>query len=143
MAVFRDGAFIGSGRLDLLRGGETFKLSFGADDRVRVKYRLAGGQRSSEGLITKDRRVERRYEIEVANLHRRAMRIEVQDQLPVSRDERIEVELLKATTEPSARDLDDKTGVLAWTYDYAPGETREITFGYAVEFPEKVSLYGF
>ena len=143
MAVFRDGAFIGNGRLDLLRGGETFKLSFGADDRVRVKYRLAGGQRSSEGLITKDRRVERRYEIEVANLHRRAMRIEVQDQLPVPRDERIEVELLKATTEPSARDLGDRTGVLAWTYDYAAGETREITFGYAVEFPEKVSLYGF
>lgn len=143
MAVFRDGAFIGNGHLDLLRGGETFKLSFGVDDRIRVKYRLAGGQRSSEGLLTKDRRVERRYEIEVTNLHKRAMTIAVQDQLPVSRDERIEVELLKATTEPTARDLDDKTGVLAWTYDYQPGETRDITFGYAVEFPEKASVYGF
>ncbi len=143
MAVFRDGAFIGNGRLDLLRSGETFKLSFGVDDRVRVTYRLAGGQRSSEGIIAKDRRIERRYEIEVANLHQRAMRIEIQDQLPVSRDERIEVELLKATTEPTAKDLDDKTGVLAWAYDYKPGETREITFGYAIEFPEKASVYGF
>ena len=143
MAVFRDGAFIGNGRLDLLRSGETFKLSFGVDDRVRVKYRLAGGQRSSEGLINKDRRIERRYEIEVANLHKRPMRIEVQDQIPVARDERIEVELLKAATEPTARDLDDKTGVLAWTYDYEPGETREITFGYAVAFPAKASVYGF
>ena len=143
MAVFRDGAFIGNGRLDLLRSGETFKLSFGADDRVRVKYRLAGGQRSSEGIIAKDRRIERRYEIEVANLHQRPMTIEIQDQIPVSRDERVEVELLKATTAPTGKDLDDKTGVLAWSYDYAPGETREITFGYAVEFPEKASLYGF
>ena len=143
MAVFRDGAFIGNGRLDLLRSGETFKLSFGVDDRVRVTYRLAGGQRSSEGIIAKDRRVERRYEIEVANLHQRAMRIEIQDQLPVSRDERIEVELLKATTEPTAKDLDDKTGVLAWAYDYQPGETRKVTFGYAIEFPEKASVYGF
>lgn len=143
MAVFRDGAFIGNGRLGLLRGGEDFKLSFGVDDRVRVTYRLAGGQRSSEGILTKDRRIERRYEIEVANLHKRAMRIEVQDQLPVARDERIEVELLKATTEPTAKDLDDKTGVLAWAYDYKPGEIREITFGYAVAFPETASVYGF
>ncbi len=143
MAVFRDGAFIGNGRLDLLRGGETFKLSFGVDDRVRVKYRLAGGQRSSEGILAKDRRIERRYEIEVANLHKRAMTIEVRDQLPVARDERIEVELLEATTEPTAEDAEDVTGVLAWTYDYRPGETREITFAYAVAFPEKASVYGF
>ena len=143
MAVFRDGAFIGNGRLDLLRSGETLKLSFGADDRVRIKYRLAGGQRSSEGILAKDRRIERRYEIEVANLHQRPMTIEIQDQLPVPRDERIEVELLKAGTEPTATDLDDKSGVLAWSYDYAPGETREITFGYALAFPEKASLYGF
>ncbi len=143
MAVFRDGAFIGNGQLDLLRSGETFKLSFGVDDRVRVTYRLAGGQRSSEGLIAKDRRIEQRYEIEVANLHKRAIVIEVQDQLPVARDERIEVELLEATTEPTARDLDDKTGVLAWAYDYEPGKIRKITFGYAVEFPEKASVYGF
>ena len=143
VAVFRDGAFIGKSRLDLTRSGEEVQLSFGIDDRVRVEYQLVEGQRSSEGIISRDRRVERIYKVSVANLHVRPMAIEIQDQLPVSRDERIEVELLDDSTEPTARDLEDRTGVLAWRYDYAPGEEKKITFGYAVEFPEEVSVYGF
>lgn len=143
VAVFRDGAFIGKSRLDLTRSGEEVQLSFGIDDRVRVEYQLVEGQRSSEGIISRDRRIERIYKVSVANLHKRPMAIEIQDQLPVSRDERIEVELLDDSTEPTARDLEDRTGVLAWRYDYAPGEEKKITFGYAVEFPEEVSVYGF
>ena len=143
VAVFRDGAFIGKSRLDLTRSGEEVELSFGADDRVRVTYQLVEGQRSSEGLISRDRRIERIYKVSVANLHARAMTIEVQDQLPVAQDERIEVELLEDSTEPTARDLEDRTGVLAWRYDYAAGEEKQITLGYAVEFPEEVSVYGF
>lgn len=143
VAVFRDGAFIGKSGLDLTRSGEEVQLSFGIDDRVRVEYQLVEGQRSSEGIISRDRRIERIYKVSVANLHKRPMAIEIQDQLPVSRDERIEVELLDDSTEPTARDLEDRTGVLAWRYDYAPGEEKKITFGYAVEFPEEVSVYGF
>ena len=143
VAVFRDGAFIGKSSLGLTRSGEEVELSFGIDDRVRVEYRLVEGLRSSEGLINKDRRIERIYKMTIANLHKRPMAIEIQDQLPIAGDERIEVELLSDSTEPTARDLEDRTGVLAWRYDYAPGEEKQITFGYAVEFPEEASVYGF
>ncbi|MDH3912341.1 MAG: mucoidy inhibitor MuiA family protein, partial [Rhodospirillales bacterium] len=40
VSVFRDGAFIGTGGLGLLRPGEKHKFSFGIDDKVRVTYRL-------------------------------------------------------------------------------------------------------
>lgn len=143
VAVFRDGAFVGGGALPLLRPGETAKLAFGADDKVRVDYRLETAVRSRQGLFDRDRRHERRYRIEIANHHARAMTITVLDQLPVARDERIEVVLLKDATQPSERDVDGRTGVLAWTHEYKPGETRIIRFAYAVSHPEDERVIGF
>lgn len=143
VALFRDNAFVGTTGIGILRPGETFKLAFGPDDRVRVSYRLETGERSREGLINKDRRIERRYLIEIANHHARPMEITVLDQLPVARDERIEVELLRATTKPSAQDFDDRKGVLAWTDSYAANEERQIRFAYAVTYPEGQTLPGF
>lgn len=143
VSVFRDGAFVGTGAIPMLRPGEDVKLSFGVDDKVRVDYRLETGQRSSEGLINKHLRLERRYLIEVANHHARAMEIAVLDQLPVARDEAIEVALLRGSTQPSESDVETRKGVLAWRHGYEPGETRTIRFGYAVTYPDGQAVPGF
>jgi uncharacterized protein (TIGR02231 family) len=141
--LFRDGAFVGTGALPLLRPGEEHRFSFGVDDKVRVDYRLVEGERSREGLINKARRSERRYRTEIANHHARPIEITVLDNLPVPRDERIKVELLDDTTPPSERDFEEHKGVLAWSGTYDPAEEREILFGYAVTYPEGESLPGF
>ncbi len=143
VSVFRDEAFIGTSAIAMLRPGEDFKLSFGVDDKVRVSYRLETGERSREGIFNEDRRMERRYLIKVANHHKRAMEITVLDQLPVPQDEDIEVELLKTSTKVSERDVDDRTGVLAWRGTYKPGEERIIKFGYAVTYPVDSTIPGF
>ncbi len=57
--------------------------------------------------------------------------------------ERIEVELLRATTKPTERDIDGHKGVLAWTDTYEPNEERTIKFGYAVTHPEDQTVSGF
>jgi uncharacterized protein (TIGR02231 family) len=143
VSVFRDGAFIGTGSLGLLRPGEKHKFSFGIDDKVRVTYRLVEGERSREGLINKDRRQARLFRTEVTNHHARAIGITVLDQMPVPRDERIEAELLKESSKPTEKDVEERKGVLAWTYDYAPGEKRAVVFGYAVTYPEGETVPGF
>lgn len=143
VSVFRDGAFVGTSALDMLRPGEEVTLSFGVDDKVRVDYRLETGQRSSEGLFNKHLRLERRYLIEVTNHHARAMEIAVLDQLPVPRDEAIDVALLGGSTKVSERDVDTHKGVLAWRHSYEPGETRTIKFGYAVTYPDGQAVPGF
>ncbi len=143
VSVFRDGAFIGTSHMALLRPGEQQKFSFGIDDKVRVEYRLVEGERSSQGLINKDRRQERRYLTKVTNHHERIMAITVLDNLPLPRDELIEVKLLKDSTTPSEKDVEDRKGVLGWVADYQPGESREIRFGYAVTYPEDQQVPGF
>ena len=143
LAIFRDGAFVGRSHLDLARPGETFELAFGADDRVRIDYRLVKGERSQEGIINKDQRFERRYRIEVTNHHDRDIAVTVLDQMPVPRDERIEVKLLRNMTSPSERNFEGRSGVVAWTSDYEAQEKKTINFGYDISFPEGETVPGF
>jgi uncharacterized protein (TIGR02231 family) len=142
VSVFRDGAFVGTDVMDMLRPQEKEQFGFGVDDKVRVEYRLATGEQSTGGLFTESNRIERRYRVEVANHHARPMEITVLDALPISQDERIDVDTLSGTTRPTTEDWEDHKGVLAWTYDFKPAEERVIEFGYAVTYPEGTIVTG-
>jgi uncharacterized protein (TIGR02231 family) len=143
LAIYRDGAYVGTSHVAGFLPGETVRLPFGVDERVSVDYRLETGGRSTEGVFSKDRRVERHYRIEVANRHDTAMPVTVVDQVPVPQDERIGVQLLPSTTPVTTTDPDGRRGILEWTETMAPGSTRTIDFAYAVTFPEDIRVEGF
>jgi len=143
LAVFRDGAFVGTSDLAMLRPAEEVRLGFGVDDKIRVEYRVEDGKAESGGLFDSTRRAERRVRITVANYHRQPMEIAVLDQLPVPSDERIEVTLLGDTTKPLVADWEDRKGVLAWTRTLAPAEEEVIKFGYVVVYPDDMNLGSF
>ena len=140
--LVRDGAYVGESRLDFLVPGEKVRLGFGRDDKVVIEHRLLTDFKSREGLVGRYRRIERRWETRVRNRHKRALSITVFDRLPVPKDERITVELLEDGTPPTERDVDGRPGVLAWRYDYEPGEERTIRFGFAVTFPADLEIRG-
>jgi uncharacterized protein (TIGR02231 family) len=142
VAVFRDGAFVGTDFMDMLRPQEEEQFGFGVDDKVRVEYRLEEGEQSTAGLFTDDRRIERRYRIEVANHHAKPMEITVLDALPVSQDERIEIDEVDGTTAPMDDSWQDHKGVFAWTSEFKSGEERVIRFGYAITFPADAAVAG-
>lgn len=140
--LFRDGSYVGMGRVAFASPGTEVELGFGPDDKVRVTFALASRESGQRGLITRVSTDERHYEITVDNLHSRAMEITVYDRVPVSEDERITVQQLDGTTEPTETDVDGTRGLLAWTYDYEPGETREIRNGYLVTWPTDLDITG-
>jgi uncharacterized protein (TIGR02231 family) len=140
VSLFRDGAFVGTSSMALLRPQEERAMGFGVDDKVSVDYWLEDGGQSTEGVFTSNRRIERKYRIEIDNYHSQPIEITVLDQLPVPQDERIEVELLRGTTAPSQQNWEDRQGVLAWAGEYKPKEHKAITFGYAVTYPEDMPV---
>jgi uncharacterized protein (TIGR02231 family) len=142
VSVFRDGAFVGTSSMDMLRPQEKEQFGFGVDDKVRVEYRLEDGEQSTSGLFTDNQHVERRYRIEVANHHSKPMEVTVLDALPVSQDERIEVETLSDSTRPTTTDWEAHKGVLAWTYELKPAEEKVINFSYALTYPEGTIVAG-
>ena len=69
------------------------------------------------------------------NLHAQAIRIAIADRLPFSENAAIQVEQLRETTPPTEKQVNDKRGVMGWTWDYQPGEQKEIRLAYRIRWP--------
>jgi uncharacterized protein (TIGR02231 family) len=134
VALFRDSTFVGNGRLPLLAPGEQHELGFGVDDLIRVRHAVTENVRGESGLISTSKIDLRNYRITVKNLHQRPIEVRVLDQIPVSQNEAIKIELL-GRTRPTHRNVDDKRGVLAWDMTLAPDEEKVVEFGYRVTWP--------
>jgi uncharacterized protein (TIGR02231 family) len=134
VALFRDGTFVGNGKLPQLAPGEEFELGFGADDHVRVRHAVAEEKRGETGIISTSKTDVRNFRITLKNLHVRSIPVAVIDQIPVSQNTDIKIELTGKAA-PSKRDLDDKRGVLAWEIKLEPDEERVVDFGYRVTWP--------
>jgi uncharacterized protein (TIGR02231 family) len=142
VSLFRDRTFAGTSRLPQLAPGETHELGFGADDLVRVRFSPGEEKRGEGGLISSTRTDERGFRINIRNLHERPVMFSVVDQMPVSLNQEIKVDLI-GRTPPTRRDVDDKRGVLAWEDRLNPDEERTIEFGYRVSWPaSKYIVYG-
>lgn len=139
IALFRDGTFVGNGRLPLLVGGETHELGFGSDDLVRVRHAVVKEKRGETGLISSSKTDERNYRISVKNLHERAIDVSVFDHLPISKNEEIKVELL-GRPQPTERNIENRQGVMRWDAQLAPDEEKVIEFGYRVSWPAAKSI---
>jgi uncharacterized protein (TIGR02231 family) len=142
IALFRDGTYVGTDKLPLLSPGQEHEIGFGTDDAIRIRYAAVEDKRGETGLISSQLTDTRAYRMSVKNLHERAIAISMLDNLPVSRQQDIKVELI-GKTPPTRRDVDDKRGVLAWEAQLQPDEERHIEFGYRVSWPAgKRVIYG-
>jgi uncharacterized protein (TIGR02231 family) len=142
VSLFRDAVFVGNGWLPLLAPAEAHELGFGIDDAVRVRHTLAEEKRSETGIISTSKTDARSYRISVKNQHERPIEISVLDQIPVSQNTDITVELTGKSA-PSRRDVDNKRGVLAWDMKLEPAQERVLEFGYRAAWPAaKKVTYG-
>jgi uncharacterized protein (TIGR02231 family) len=135
VALTRDGVFVGQARLAQTAPGEQVELGFGVDDRVKVT-RVPLRRRETEASWLQGQRGDlREFRTVVRNLHDRPMKIMMIDQTPFAENSAITVEMLNTTTPPTERNVKDRRGVMAWTYDYKPGEEREIRVGFRMRWP--------
>jgi uncharacterized protein (TIGR02231 family) len=142
VSLFRDGVFAGTGQMPQLSPGEEHDLGFGADERVKVKRTVTENKKGETGTFTTSRVEERRYAILVKNLHTRAIEVQVIDRIPVSVQQDIAVEFSAGKgLEPSEKDVSGKRGTLMWQMTAAPGEEKQIAFGYRVTAPANKPIW--
>jgi uncharacterized protein affecting Mg2+/Co2+ transport len=72
------------------------------------------------------------YEITVKNNKREKVSMLLKDQFPLSTNKDIEVELL----ESSGATINSDLGVLNWTVELAPGETKKFKTSYSIKYPK-------
>jgi uncharacterized protein (TIGR02231 family) len=137
VAIYRDGVFVGRGQMTAASKEESVRLGFGADDKVKVERSVVKRNEGSAGLIlTTSKTDERSFKTVVRNGHDFPIRIAIEDQLPVSENEDIQVEMLPSTTPPTATNLRDRRGVLEWAFEAKPGELKDIAFAWRVRWPK-------
>jgi uncharacterized protein (TIGR02231 family) len=135
VAIHRDGAYVGKARLKLTATGDTVELGFGADDRVKVARIPLRRRENETGWIGQTKTDPREFKTTVKNLHAQAIRIAIADRLPFSENAAIQVEQLRETTPPTEKQVNDRRGVMGWTWDYQPGEQKEIRLAYRIRWP--------
>ncbi len=136
VSIYRDGTFVGRSRMAAASKDETVRLGFGADDKVKIERVVLKRNEGSAGLIVTSKTDERSFKTNVRNGHDVPIRIAIEDQLPVSENEEIVVEMLPSTTPPTATNLRDRRGVLEWAFEAKPGEARDIGFAWRVKWPK-------
>jgi uncharacterized protein (TIGR02231 family) len=135
VSLYRDNVFVGRAPMALTPKDETVRLGFGADDKVKITHAVTRKSEGSAGIISSSKTDEREFKITVRSGHDRPIRMILEDQVPVAEHADIQVETLPGTTPPTERDPRDRRGVLAWTLDLAPGESKEVRLGWRVRWP--------
>ncbi|XP_078617332.1 protein F37C4.5-like isoform X3 [Branchiostoma floridae x Branchiostoma japonicum] len=139
--VYLDNNFIAKSDLRTVAPSEEFTCSLGADPAVKVIYKPLHKYREQSGVISKTTQMTYRQVIEIKNLRPDPIKITVSDQLPLSTEEKIKVNL----QEPSIKhpEKNDKNKPIRlnvhnnveWTLNIEGGKTHEVTLKYSIEHP--------
>lgn len=142
-SLFRDGAFIGTMSLPMLRPGEQTDLSFGVDDQIAVKQRVEKDESGESGVISKDSTRIRQTVLTVQNLHKMPVKLAVQQTIPAPQNEQIKVVLDKAYTTPGySENVDRITGQLRWDMTLQPQQKSDVKLGWTISWPKEQQLSG-
>jgi uncharacterized protein (TIGR02231 family) len=135
VAIIRDGAFVGEGRVNFVAPGDGVDLGFGGDDKIKVD-RAPVNRKENEPTWYNQTKIEtREFVTSVKNLHAFPVKVQVIDRAPVSENTAIVVELAPATTPPTDKQVGDKRGVMSWSLDLKPGEAKDVRLAYRMKWP--------
>jgi uncharacterized protein (TIGR02231 family) len=148
MNTFLDDTFVAASSLKTVMPGEKFELQLGSDDGIAIKRKLVNRFSENTGLTSKGRRVTYEVLITVTNNKKTAERVVFKEPLPVSRNEKIEVNLLTpaegdiGTKEQPKEVTREEDGKLVWRIELKPGEKREVPVKFNIEHPGDLNVSG-
>jgi len=136
--IFFENTYIGQTYLNPFITADTMDLSFGRDERIFLK-RDKNLQESTTTSVLGVKKHILSYEITVRNTKNKAIEVDILDQIPLSNNKEIIVELL----ETGGAEYVEKTGKLSWKVKLNPNETKVIKFKYSVKYPKNLNVQGF
>ncbi len=123
--------FVGESFLDPVNFKDTLSLSLGADPKVLIEREQIKDFTTNK-LIGSNRKQEYAYRIKIRNTKKEAITLKVEEQIPVTTNNQIEVVLIDAGG--AAHELE--TGKLTWNLNVGPSDTKELVFKFSVKYPK-------
>ncbi len=128
---FEDG-YVGRSILATSASADSLSISLGRDQSILVS-REKNQEFSKKKSIGSNITESREFEITVRNNKSVPISIQVLDQVPVSVNSAITVEI----TDLSKGDLNEEDGIVTWNLELDPGEQKVLKLGYEVKYPKK------
>ncbi len=135
--IFFEGMFVGQTYLNPEVTGDSLIVSMGRDDAISVKRNTLTDFTSARVIGTNKKQL-KGYEIILRNNKKIPVTIEVLDQVPISQNKDIVVEIEEMEGASYTADY----GKLLWKIELAPGESKKIRFVYSVKYPKDKQVSG-
>ena len=118
--------------------GGDIEFPLGADQDVKLVRQVVPTTKTT-GVIMKSDETTYDVQIQVANYKKQKVTVEIVDQVPRSRRDKVEVKLLGV--QPAATGAPDADGVVRWRVELAPGATQTFKLRYQITRPKDWQLY--
>lgn len=135
--IFFEGTFVGKTFIDPNNIRDTLSVSMGRDKRIVVKREKVKGL-SSRNVIGSNEKQLNAWEISVRNAKSEPVKIVIEDQIPISRNNQIEVTVL----ETGGAKQDSNTGKLTWKLNLKPAENKKLSYKFEVKYPKDRRING-
>ena len=123
---FVDNAFSGRGEMKRFDPGQKISLDLGVDEGIKIERKETRAFHDKT-LGNRDR-VTYSYEIAIENTRNQKANITVKDQIPISQDKAIDVDLIKTNPEVNP----DQDGILSWVLDMEPKQKKKAVFTFSI-----------
>ncbi len=140
ISIFLDERMVGTASVGkTILPGEEMTLSLGVDEGIKMEKKLLRKFTESAGAFTRDIRIQYEYGIDLLNGKDREISLTLNDNAPVSRNEKIKVEI-ESPGKGEAKISED--GILAWDLKLAKGEKKSLKVKFSVAYPRDVRITG-
>ena len=137
--LFSDGTLKGSTDLAGIAAGDKAELAFGAIDGLRLTRDMPTRAEGDRGILTTSTQIEETAVLKLENLTAEAWPVRLIDLVPYSEQEDLEI-TYTANPAPTESDVKGQRGILAWEFDLAAGEKKEISLTHVISWPEGQAL---
>ncbi len=135
--VYFEGTFVGTTDIAGGEAKDSLLISLGRDKKI-ISKRETMEEFKSRKNVGSNIRESFGYRLTLRNTKNEPISIVMEDQVPISQDSRIEVELEDAI----GADFNRETGKLTWKLTLQPLENKEILLKYNVKYPKGKNIQG-
>lgn len=133
--IYFDETFVGKSYINPKVMSDTLDISLGQDQNILINRTKQEGKCSNNTNILGATK-KRGYEINVKNNRNKGIKIQIIDQIPISKSNKIKVN----TKLGEGWSINEETGMLKWILEIPSGEKKSTTFEFEIKHPKKLNV---
>tara|TARA_Y100000766_G_scaffold113017_1_gene96979 strand:- start:3113 stop:4618 length:1506 start_codon:yes stop_codon:yes gene_type:complete len=133
--IYFDNTFIGKSYIKPNIMNDTLEVSLGQDQNILINRKKQENKCLNKTTILGATKT-RGYEINIKNNRNKTIKIQIMDQIPISKSNRIKI----TSKLGEGWSLDEDTGLLEWVLEIPSGDKKSSTFEFEIKHPKKLNI---